>query len=307
MRNLDLSLLRTLLHVADAGSMSVAARRLHMTQGAVSQQVQRLEQMLGQVLLTRGKTGTRLTPGGERLLPQARQLVELNDAVVGAFVPSRAPAIAGRVRLGVPHDLMGTHLPPILAAFTRQFPAVDIALVAGSSAELKQAFDGGTVDLALTEEMASAVVTPASGEPLMIERPVWVGKPGGQAWHQRPLPLCLVSATCVFRPPLIAALAETGIAWRNIIDYPSVEATVTMVQADMAVTALLPSTMPPHLAILGEETGLPPLPPFAIMLYARRQASDTACTALADALRTAYVPIAHEKAPRLAPAGLATI
>src|SRR5471032_3040158 len=97
MRNLDIALLRTLLQVADAASMTVAARRLHMTQGAVSQQVQRLEEMLGQVLLVRGKQGTRLTPQGERLLPHARQLVELNDAMLTAMGIS---GVAGQVRLG---------------------------------------------------------------------------------------------------------------------------------------------------------------------------------------------------------------
>lgn len=297
MRNLDLSLLRTLLHVADAQSMTAAARRLHMTQGAVSQQIKRLEQVLGQALLARGKDGARLTAQGELLLPQARQLIELNDVV---FAAMRTPGISGRVVLGVPHDLMGTHLPPILQAFTRQFPSVDITLVGGSSAELKTAFDAGTVDLALTEEMAAT----AGGEPLAREHPAWVGKAGGLAWRQRPLPICLVSATCVFRPPLVSALADAGIAWRNMIDYPSMEATVTMAQADLAVTVLLPSTMPAHLVVLGEEAGLPPLPPFAVTLHAPAQEASAACTALVDAIRAAYLIQAHEKAPRLAPAGL---
>ena len=281
MRNLDIALLRTLLQVADAASMTVAARRLHMTQGAVSQQVQRLEQMLGQVLLVRGKKGAQLTPQGASLLPRVRQLVALNDAMLAE---TGTPQLAGHVRLGVPHDLMGTHLPPVLHGFTRQFPAVDITLVAGSSAELKSSFGAGTVDLALTEELADM----ASGEALSLESPVWVGKLGGLAWQQRPLPVCLVSATCVFRPPLVAALAAARIAWRNPIDYPSLEATVAMVQADLAVTALLPSTMPSHLTMLGDDSGLPPLPPFAITLHAPGQGASAASLALANAIRSAY-------------------
>src|SRR5471030_866584 len=281
MRNLDIALLRTLLQVADAASMTVAARRLHMTQGAVSQQVQRLEEMLGHVLLVRGKKGTRLTPQGERLLPQARQLVELNDVMLAAM---GMPGVAGQVRLGVPHDLMGTHLPPVLQKFTQQFPAVEITLVAGSSSELKSAFDAGTVDLALTEEAAAT----ASGEVLLLESPAWVGKIGGQAWQQRPLPVCLVSATCVFRPPLMAALAAANIAWRNPIDYPSLEATVAMVREDLAVTVLLPSTMPSRLTTLADDSGLPSLPPFSITLHAPKQGSSAASIALANAIRCAY-------------------
>jgi DNA-binding transcriptional LysR family regulator len=165
MRNLDISLLRTLLQVADADSMTVAARRLHMTQGAVSQRIKRLEEAVGQILLIRGKNANVLTAEGERLLPQARKLVNLNDEVVASM---KAPDVSGTVRLGVPHDLMGTHLPPILQAFTDQHPLVTITLVAGSSAELKHAFETGAVHLALMEEIADS----AAGETLAVEQPV---------------------------------------------------------------------------------------------------------------------------------------
>jgi DNA-binding transcriptional LysR family regulator len=281
-------LLRTLLHVADTASMTVAARRLHMTQGAVSQQIKRLEELLGQVLLVRGKGGARLTAQGERLLPQARQLVEFNDGMVVAMRPQE---LTGQVRLGVPHDLIGTHLPPILQAFTTQFPLVDIRLVTGSSMELKQLFGTGAVDLAMSEEMAGS----HAGEILAIEQPVWVGKAGGEAWRQRPLPVCLVSASCIFRQPMSAALAAAGIAWRNMIHYPNVQATVALVEQDRAVTVLLPSTIPAHLLPLTDAAGLPPplaslpsLPPFAVTLLAPAQGATAACHALADALRSAY-------------------
>jgi DNA-binding transcriptional LysR family regulator len=281
MRNLDISLLRTLLQVADADSMTVAARRLHMTQGAVSQRIKRLEEAVGQILLIRGKNANVLTAEGERLLPQARKLVNLNDEVVASM---KAPDVSGTVRLGVPHDLMGTHLPPILQAFTDQHPLVTITLVAGSSAELKHAFETGAVHLALMEEIADS----AAGETLAVEQPVWAGKAGGNAWRQRPLPVCLVSATCVFRPPMVAALAAADIAWRNVIDYPDLEAVAASVQADLAVTVLLPSTVPAALLVL-DDAGLPPLPPFAITMQAPAHGANAACTALVQAIRAAYV------------------
>lgn len=282
MRNLDISLLRTLLQVADADSMTVAARRLHMTQGAVSQRIKRLEQAVGQILLIRGKSGNALTAEGKLLLPQARKLVDLNDEVIASM---QTAEIAGTVRLGVPHDLMGTHLPPILRAFTAQYPRVTITLVAGSSAELKHAFDTGAVHLALMEEIADV----ARGETIAMEQPVWVGKAGGNAWQQRPLPVCLVSATCVFRPPMVAALAAADIAWRNVIDYPDMEAVAASVQSDLAVTVLLPSTIPASLLMLGAVAGLPPLPPFAITMLAPAYGASAACTALAQATRAAYI------------------
>ena len=281
LRNLDIGLLRTLIHVAECGSMTGAANRLHMTQGAVSQQVKRLEETLNQTILERGKSGIRLTGDGERLLAKARTLVDLNDDIISTL---REPDIAGHLRLGVPHDLIGTHLPPVLQAYTRRHPGVNVSLVTGSSHELRKAFDSGAVDLALLEEPADAL----TAECLSVERPVWVGAIDGSAWARRPLPLCLVSETCVFRAPLLAALAARGIEWRTEVDYPSLDATGATVRADLAVTAWLASTVPDTLRILGPETGLPELAPFAITLHMPGHGASAACVALAQALREAY-------------------
>lgn len=285
LHNLDISLLRCLLHVAATGSMTAAANRLHMTQGAVSQQVKRLEEALNLVLLERGKNGVRLTSDGERLLPKARKLLDLHDDLLATM---REPDLAGQLRIGVPHDLIGTHLPPILQSYTRRHPNVNLSLLTGSSVELRKAYDSGAIDLALMEEPADR----QGGESLAVERPVWVGAVDGEAWTRRPLPICLVSATCVFRAPLFAALNAAGIEWRNIIDYPSLEATGAAVRADMAVSAWLASTVPAHLRILGPESGLPVLPPFAITLHFAAHGASAPCLALAQALRDAYRPVA---------------
>lgn len=276
-RNLDVGLLRTLIAVADYGSMSTAAGRLHMTQGAVSQRIKRLETATGQVLMQRDQLGTRLTPAGERLLASARQLVDLNDAILATLTP----ALSGRVRLGVPHDLIGTHLPPMLHHFAQRHPDIDVALVAGSSNELQRAWETHKVDLALIEEP----VGEGTGEQLSLEQPVWVGAAGGKAWSRRPLPVCLVSDTCVFRQPVDAALRQAGIAARTVIDYASMEATTATVQADLAVSAWLTSTVPATLDILGHDSGLPPLPPYAITLLA---GDAPATLAMAACLRQMY-------------------
>ncbi|MYN25491.1 LysR family transcriptional regulator [Duganella levis] len=276
-RNLDVGLLRTLIAVADCGSMSTAAGRLHMTQGAVSQRIKRLETATGQVLMQRDQLGTRLTPAGERLLASARQLVDLNDAILATLTP----ALSGRVRLGVPHDLIGTHLPPMLHHFAQRHPDIDVALVAGSSNELQRAWETHKVDLALIEEP----VGEGTGEQLSLEQPVWVGAAGGKAWSRRPLPVCLVSDTCVFRQPVDAALRQAGIAARTVIDYASMEATTATVQADLAVSAWLASTVPATLDILGHDSGLPPLPPYAITLLA---GDAPATLAMAACLRQMY-------------------
>lgn len=281
MKNLDIALLRTFLHVAETRSMTFAAQRLHMTQGAVSQQIKRLEEVLDRRLLARGKSGITLTPEGELLLLKARSMVEMNDSILAAMAVTE---VAGTVRLGVPHDLMVMHLPTILPAFVKAYPKVEISLLAGSSTELRKNFDSGLLDLAILEEPASH----AQGELLTVERPVWAGKRDGSAWQKRPLPICLVSDTCVFKPSVIRELARASIDWRNVVDYPSMEAITATVQANLAVTALLPSTVPPGLDVLGAQAGLPQLDEFAISLRMPAHGASAASMALAEAIRVAY-------------------
>ena len=141
-RNLDVTLLRTFAAVADQGSMTGASRTLHLTQGAVSQQIARLEELVGDALLRREPRGLRLTPAGERLLGRARTLLALNDEIWSEIAGGD---IAGPVRLGLPFDLIGTHLAPALKTFCEAFPQVDLSLVCLPSPDLLAAVrDGGS-------------------------------------------------------------------------------------------------------------------------------------------------------------------
>ncbi len=280
-RNLDISLLRTFIHVVESESMTVAANRLHMTQGAVSQQIKRLEEAFGLTVLERGRQGVRLTPEGRRLLGKAKKMVALNDEI---WADMRAPEISGQVRLGIPYDLLGTHLPPILRAYAQAYPNVDISLTSASSPELAEALAAGKIDLALVEE----VLGPSGGERLSAERLVWVTQRAGIAHAKRPLPICLVSETCVFRDAIFDALEQHGIAWRVLFDNASIEATSAIVRTDLAVTAWLASTVPADLDILDSSAGLPALPDYAINLYLPGSGASAACLAMAAGIRDAY-------------------
>jgi DNA-binding transcriptional LysR family regulator len=280
-RNLDITLLRTFIHVADSGSMTVAANRLHVTQGAVSQQIKRLEDTVGRTIFGRGRQGLRLTDEGERLLGKARKLVDLNDDI---WADMQAPEISGQVRLGVPYDLVGTHLPQALRNYAQSYPDVDISLASGSSPELADALASGKVDLVLVEEPLG----PTAGECLATEPLVWVGSRDGDAYAKRPLPICLVSATCIFRPAIFEALENANIEWRIIFDNASIEATSAMVRNDLAITAWLASTVPADLAVLSRESGLPVLPDFAINLHLPTRGISRAGMALATMIRETY-------------------
>src|SRR3954468_6926317 len=142
---LDTDLLRAFVLIAEGHSFTQAASRVGRTQSAISMQVKRLEETLGQPVLSRGKGGgVELTPHGHYLLTRARQILALNDEVLTTF---RAPQIAGTVRLGSPDGCAFASLPRILKRFAETHPAVQVDVVCSPSFELMQRIKAGELDL----------------------------------------------------------------------------------------------------------------------------------------------------------------
>lgn len=277
MHMLDLVLIRTFVMVADRSSMTAAANALNLTQGAVSQHVRRLEDQLGSALFERSRGGLLLTSLGERLLGRARSMLALNDEIWREIVGT---TIRGRLRLGVPADLIGTSVAPALKAFAENHPQVELSLVCASSSDLTAAIGSGELDLAVIEERRGS----ETGETLAVDRLVWVGAKGGRACRQRPLPVSMVERVCVFRSVVFEALEKSGLPWRSSFETGSNEATLTAVRADMAVSAWLVSTVPSDLIIL-TDAGLPELASFSITLHFSGQTVSPATIEMARAIR----------------------
>ncbi|MEJ8574863.1 LysR family transcriptional regulator [Microbaculum marinum] len=281
-RNLDTALVRTFVTVAGCRNMTVAADRLALTQGAVSQQIRRLEDVLQVALFDRDRRGLKLTPQGERLLGLSKRFLEINDEILSEM---NGAAVRGKVRFGIPHDLVTSCLPRVLPAFADANPNVDVELVCGSSPDLSAAIDRGDVDVALVEERADS----ARGECLGVERLLWIGARNGTAHRKRPLPLSIVSETCVFRQTVHEALRDEGVDWRMVFENGNIDATMTTVRTDMAVTPSLASFVPPDLRVLPPDAGLPQLPNFSIGLFVRSGDTDRAVDELAAHIRRAFV------------------
>ncbi|RWB58938.1 LysR substrate-binding domain-containing protein [Mesorhizobium sp.] len=276
-RDIDTTLIRTFVTTSDKASMTAAANALNLTQGAVSQQIKRLEEVLGQSLFERGRRGLRLTRCGERLLDRAKRLLQLNDEIIAEM---GGKAVAGRVRIGVPYDLVGTLLQPVLKTYAEAYPQVEISLVCASSPELAAALAAGTIDLAVIEERAG----PTAGECLAVDRLVWVGARGGSARLKRPLPVSMVADTCAFRPAVLAALGTHGLDWRTVFENGNIDATTATVRSDLAVTTWLASTVPADLDILSD-ADLPALPNFSVNLHLPKHAIAPAAGAFAAHIR----------------------
>lgn len=277
-RNLDITLVRTFVAVADHGSMTVAANSLHLTQGAVSQQIKRLEEALDCSLFERNRRSLVLTPVGERLLGKAKRLLGMNDEI---WADMAMRMLDGQVRIGVPYDLVGSCFSPVFKAFTEAWPHVEISIVCGSSPELAERLSDGLLDLAVIEAPADQT----DGECLRVERLVWVGARGGTAHLKRPLPVSMVAESCAFRSAVLQSLRETRLEWRTVFESGNLEATTATVRTGLAVTAWLLSTVPADLDILGPDAGLPTLPPFSINLHLPPDGGSVAARELAGYIR----------------------
>jgi DNA-binding transcriptional LysR family regulator len=258
MRNIDIVLLRSFVAVAETGRMTTAAKVVNVSQSAISQQIKRLETLFGVELFDRQVDAARLTREGEKLMSHAHRLISLNDDVVGQM---QGRDFSGEVKLGVPHDIVGMLMPPILRIFRQAHPNVLITLVSDATRTLRALLSQRAIDLCLTTEVERG----SRDQYLMTDRLVWVGAKGGDACRRRPLSVALGQESCGFRASAVKALNGARIEWRPICQVGSLEPVFATLEADMAIAPFLSRTVPDRLVSLND-TELPPLPDFHINL-----------------------------------------
>ena len=280
---LDPDLLRAFVLIAEGGSFTRAADRVGRTQSAVSMQIRRLEDTLGQPLLVRTPKGVQTTPQGAWLLDRARALLALNDEIVGNF---RAPPMVGTVRLGTPDDYALNWLPEILARFAEVHPAVELDVTCLNSDALAEHFREGRLDLTLLSEGMEPRGVP--GQRVWRGPLRWVGSPNHGLHRRDPLPLALSRPDngCAWRTAALSALRAAGRPARVTYNSATQTGCFTVALAGLAITLSTPTTLPVGLAWLGEAEGLPPLPEMGILLLRHEAAIGVPA---ADALATHIV------------------
>jgi DNA-binding transcriptional LysR family regulator len=120
---MDLATLSAFIAIAELGSFSDAAERLHLTQPAVSKRIASLELQLNVRLFDRLGREVSLTEAGRALLPRAYQILNVLDDTRRALT-NLSGEISGRLTLATSHHIGLHRLPPLLRTFTRQYPQV---------------------------------------------------------------------------------------------------------------------------------------------------------------------------------------
>ncbi|MBZ9674908.1 LysR substrate-binding domain-containing protein [Mesorhizobium sp. ES1-1] len=277
MDTLDPDLLRTFLAFVDSGSLAQAASHVGRSPSAVTAQMQRLEEIIGEPLLVTQGRGRGLTPAGEDLVAHARRILAVHREAWLALKGARA---AGHVAIGTTQDFADSGLPELLRAFAASHPRVRIELRVGRSAELAQALQGGSLDLAIVMRH-----TAAQDEVGILREPMmWLCSQQGLA-AQDGLPLALLDPYCGFREAAIAALDAAGRRYRIAAGSASLAGLRTAVNAGIALT--LRTARFAHSGIIEapRDFDLPavPLAEFAVRL---REQADAPARDLAALLRS---------------------
>jgi DNA-binding transcriptional LysR family regulator len=204
----DLRQLEMFRAVAEQGTFTRAADRLHVSQSAVSRQVQLLEDELGGVLLRRSARGVTLTEAGELLL-RMTQRVERDVEEALAEISQTHALKRGRLHLGGGMTVCLYILPRLLKRFRRLYSGVDLQVTTGSSEKILERVRAHEVDLGLLT--LPIVAKDLEVVPVMKEEMVVVTAPNHPLARER-----TVDAKSLGRFPLI--LYEAGSNTRKVLD-----------------------------------------------------------------------------------------
>ena len=250
----DPNLLRAFVAVKETGSFTRAAERLHLTQSAISHQIRRLEEQLGQPLLRRTTRSLTLTEDGEDLVRHAEQILGAMDALSRRFQPS---PISGEVRFGAPETFVGDRLPTLLCQFAHAYPAVRLDVRVNMQLDLRSLINDGELDLAV-------IMTPDESKEGTVMRQtqlVWVASESFEvASGATSLPLAFFPPPCINRSIGVNALNDTNMDWHVVFTSPSQQGISAAILSGLAITVLPEEDMEPGMRIVDGQYGLPPLP-----------------------------------------------
>ena len=263
----ELDLLRALVMVADCGSFTAAALRLHSTQSTVIQQIRRLEALAGHRLLERGHRDVHPTEAGHTLLGYARRMLGLNDELLQALAGA---SVASTLRLGVPEDFVNPRTTAMLAAFSRQNPQVRLEISSGLSRDLAHGFDHGALDLVLVKQRCNS--RPAVfcwPEPMH-----WIDSAREPSAAEAVLALVTFPPRGLYRDEMIHAIEALGLRWRIAFTSSSLSGIQGAVADGIGISLLPRRAVSADHRIIDGLRGLPVIDTYEIGILYRDNAED---------------------------------
>ena len=205
---MELKQLTALVTVADVGSVTKAARLLHLVQPAVTRQIRLLEEEVGVPLFERTPQGMTPTAAGVVLVDRARRALHELDRARAEIRPT-LDQVTGLVTVGLLESVTDLLVQPLLTSVEERFPGIEVRILTAYSGHLQAWLDDGDVDLATLYNVASAqslAVIP------LLREPLWaVAPPGAGLTERRPVPWAEL-----LEQPLVLPVSGHGL--RALID-----------------------------------------------------------------------------------------
>jgi DNA-binding transcriptional LysR family regulator len=235
---MDTAELKVFEAVARTGGMNRAAAELHTVQSNVTARIRGLEDELGCALFDRHSRGVALTAAGERLLPYARRVAWLLADAARAVRDDGRPR--GPLTIGSLETAAALHLSPLFASYAAACPDVDIAIRAGTTAELIEAVMERRLEAAF---VCGPVAHQSLVEQVMFEEELVLMTAPHVASIEAALQggiarIVVLRAGCSYRQRLEALLVRRGIAVPRLMEFGTLEAIFGCVAAGLGITLL---------------------------------------------------------------------
>lgn len=206
---MEIKQLRAFVAIAEEKTFTAGAKRVNVTQAAVSMQIRHLEKQIGLPLFTRTPRGVLLTEAGEKLLERARRILREHDTALDELAEI-AGAEYGRLRIGSASAMFATaQLPAILEDLKKAFPNANISVSSGTSKKLVDQILHGEIDIAFVSLPIEA--SNVQTELLYSDEVVAIAHPSHQLADKQ-----YISAAALAEENLI--LGERGGNTRRMID-----------------------------------------------------------------------------------------
>lgn len=216
---MEIRQIRAFVAIAESGTFTAGAQRVHVTQAAISMQIRQLESEIGAKVFVRAPRHVILTEAGEHLLRRARHILREHDAALDE-IAEIAGAERGRLRIGSASAMVLTdQLPAVLKELRKQHPAAEISVTSGTSEALVDQILAGDLDVAFVSLPVD--VRGIQTERLNDDQLVAIASPSHKLAKQK-----TISAYTLAGERLI--LGERGGNTRRLIDQFFAQAGVTI-------------------------------------------------------------------------------
>jgi DNA-binding transcriptional LysR family regulator len=266
--------------ITQTGSYTLCAERLKRTQPAISLQIKKLEDVVGEKLFIRESNRLTLTLAGSKLLEFGMKIISLNDQAMKEF---GRPQVSGNIKLGIPSEFSTTLMPKIIRRFINTYPEISLEVHCALSKDLLCEPLKSKFDLILSQQEDAD--SSQEGH-IITDQLVWVGSQRFVNTIPEKLPIIAAPSPCLYRKRVTSVLNAHKKNWQIIYTIADLNGIQTAINEDLGITALARSTVPPGLFILPPSPLLPELGQVGVYLMNPQKVRSEAIELLAKTIET---------------------